>query len=148
MNQGNAALSRIRGSASRRQRPIPIHSSREPRPFSLEPVWELLESEGFEVVGEAVDGASAVVEANRLRPQLVLLDVQLPDIDGFDVAARITGHPDSPAVILVSSRDSSTKGRTIRVTPRRAQRSSSQKSVPTRSSTSRSVARTRGRSMK
>ena len=70
----------------------------------------LLESEGFQVIGEAVDGASAVVEAYRLRPQLVLLDVQLPDIDGFDVAARITGRPDSPAVILVSSRDSSDFG--------------------------------------
>ena len=50
----------------------------------------LLESEGFHVVGEAVDGASAVKETCRLRPQLVLLDVQLPDIDGFDVAQRIT----------------------------------------------------------
>jgi hypothetical protein len=49
MNQGNAALSPIRGSASRRQRPIPLHSSREPRPFSLEPVWELLELEGFDL---------------------------------------------------------------------------------------------------
>ena len=70
----------------------------------------LLESEGFNVIGEAVDGASAVAETCRLKPQLVLLDVQLPDIDGFDVAARITGHPDSPAVILVSSRDSSDFG--------------------------------------
>jgi DNA-binding NarL/FixJ family response regulator len=70
----------------------------------------LLESEGFRVVGEAVDGESAVVETCRLRPQLVLLDVQLPDIDGFDVAARITGHPGAPAVILVSSRDSSDFG--------------------------------------
>jgi DNA-binding NarL/FixJ family response regulator len=70
----------------------------------------LLESEGFNVVGEAVDGASAVTEAFRLRPQLVLLDVQLPDIDGFDVAARITAQPGSPAVILVSSRDSSDFG--------------------------------------
>jgi DNA-binding NarL/FixJ family response regulator len=70
----------------------------------------LLESEGFNVIGEAVDGLSAVEEAYRLKPQLVLLDVQLPDIDGFDVAARITGHPDSPAVILVSSRDSSDFG--------------------------------------
>ena len=70
----------------------------------------LLESEGFEVVGEAVDGASALTEAFRLRPQVVLLDVQLPDIDGFDVAAQITRRPDSPAVILVSSRDSSDFG--------------------------------------
>jgi DNA-binding NarL/FixJ family response regulator len=70
----------------------------------------LLESEGFNVIGEAVDGMSAVEETHRLKPQLVLLDVQLPDIDGFDVAARITAHPDSPAVILVSSRDSSDFG--------------------------------------
>ena len=65
----------------------------------------LLESEGFEVVGEAADGASGLRAARELEPDLVLLDVQLPDIDGFDVAARITGKPDSPAVILVSSRD-------------------------------------------
>ena len=71
----------------------------------------LLESEGFDVIGEAVDGASAVTETCRLRPELVLLDVQLPDIDGFDVAAR--DHRRSrtrPAVILVSSRDSSDFG--------------------------------------
>jgi DNA-binding NarL/FixJ family response regulator len=70
----------------------------------------LLESEGLQVVGEAVDGASALTEAGRLQPQLVLLDVQLPDIDGFDVAARLTGTQPSPAVILVSSRDSSDFG--------------------------------------
>ncbi len=70
----------------------------------------LLEAEGFDVVGEAVDGASALTEAGRLRPEVVLLDVQLPDIDGFDVAARLTGHADGPAVILVSSRDSSDFG--------------------------------------
>lgn len=70
----------------------------------------LLEAEGFDVVGEAVDGASALTEAGRLRPEVVLLDVQLPDIDGFDVAARLTGGDDSPVVILVSSRDSSDFG--------------------------------------
>ena len=62
------------------------------------------------MVGEAADGASALTEAGRLQPEVVLLDVQLPDIDGFDVAARLTGHDDGPVVILVSSRDSSDFG--------------------------------------
>ena len=70
----------------------------------------LLEAEGFDVVGEAADGASALTEAGRLQPEVVLLDVQLPDIDGFDVAARLTGNDDGPVVILVSSRDSSDFG--------------------------------------
>jgi CheY-like chemotaxis protein len=48
----------------------------------------LLEADGVEVVGEAADGESAIAEVQRLRPQLVLLDIQLPDIDGFEVAAR------------------------------------------------------------
>jgi DNA-binding NarL/FixJ family response regulator len=70
----------------------------------------LLEAEGFDVVGEAADGAAALEEAGRLRPEVVLLDVQLPDIDGFDVAARLTGASDGPTVILVSSRDGSDFG--------------------------------------
>ena len=70
----------------------------------------LLEAEGFEVIGEAADGATALSEARRLRPEVVLLDVQLPDFDGFDVAARLTGDDDSPAVLLVSSRDGSDFG--------------------------------------
>jgi len=70
----------------------------------------LLEAEGFEVVGEAGDGASAIEQALRLRPEIVLLDVQLPDTDGFDVATRLTGGGGAPAVILVSSRDSSDFG--------------------------------------
>jgi DNA-binding NarL/FixJ family response regulator len=65
----------------------------------------LLEAEGYEVVGEAADGAAALVEATRLRPEVVLLDVQLPDLDGFDVAARLTVDADGPAVVLTSSRD-------------------------------------------
>ncbi len=70
----------------------------------------LLEAEGFEVVGEAEDGASALRAAAELLPQLVLLDVQLPDIDGFEVAARLTNGGAGPAVVLVSSRDGSDFG--------------------------------------
>jgi CheY-like chemotaxis protein len=64
----------------------------------------LLEAEGLEVVGEAADGISALAEVERLRPQVVLLDIQLPDIDGFEVAARVS-QDGWPCVILVSSRD-------------------------------------------
>lgn len=65
----------------------------------------LLESEGFTVVGEAADGASAVEQAHALRPDIVLLDVQLPDIDGFEVAARLTTNGLRPDIVLTSSRD-------------------------------------------
>ena len=65
----------------------------------------LLESEGFDVVGEAADGASALDSVRALTPDVVLLDVQLPDLDGFEVAARLTGNGAGPAVVLTSSRD-------------------------------------------
>jgi DNA-binding NarL/FixJ family response regulator len=70
----------------------------------------LLESEGFDVVGEAENGESAVVKAAQLAPDLVLLDVQLPDIDGFEVSRRVTREGGVPAVIIVSSRDDSDYG--------------------------------------
>jgi DNA-binding NarL/FixJ family response regulator len=70
----------------------------------------LLEAEGFEVVGEAEDGVSALEEARRLRPDVVLLDVQLPDIDGFEVAERLTKNGSRAQVVLVSSRDGSDFG--------------------------------------
>jgi DNA-binding NarL/FixJ family response regulator len=65
----------------------------------------LLEAEGFDVVGEAEDGESAIEAARRLRPDVVLLDVQLPDLDGFEVATRLTANGSSPAIVLTSSRD-------------------------------------------
>ena len=65
----------------------------------------LLEAEGFEVVGEAADGLTAIEAVHELQPQMVLLDVQLPDIDGFEVAARLTANGSAPAVVLTSSRD-------------------------------------------
>ena len=58
----------------------------------------------------AADGASALQECCRLKPQVVLLDVQLPDIDGFDVCQQITKHNGAPDVIMTSSRDSSDFG--------------------------------------
>jgi DNA-binding NarL/FixJ family response regulator len=64
----------------------------------------LLRSEGFEVVGEAEDGRSAVALASELEPELVLLDVQLPDIDGFEVASRLLARDPGLAIVLVSSR--------------------------------------------
>ena len=71
---------------------------------------ELLEAEGFEVVGEAEDAASAVEAAGRLRPDIVLLDIQLPDADGVEVSRRIETENGRPEIILVSSRDVSYLG--------------------------------------
>jgi DNA-binding NarL/FixJ family response regulator len=65
----------------------------------------LLETEGFAVVGEAEDGTRGIAAARSLRPDLVLLDVNLPDISGFDVAAQITADEGAPAVVMISSRD-------------------------------------------
>src|SRR3954447_19967450 len=53
----------------------------------------LLESEGFAVVGEAKDGAEALAAVEALRPEVVLLDIQLPDLDGFEVAERLSARP-------------------------------------------------------
>lgn len=65
----------------------------------------LLEAEGWSVIGEAEDGAAALDAAECLSPDVVLLDVNLPDLDGFDVAARMTARPGAPAVVMTSSRD-------------------------------------------
>lgn len=70
----------------------------------------LLESEGFEVVGEAADGREAVSVSRELDPDIVLLDIQLPDIDGIQVAAQIVSGGARPAVVLTSTRDESDFG--------------------------------------
>src|SRR3954465_11274411 len=70
----------------------------------------LLEAEGYDVVGEAPDGNSGIVAAGELPPDLVLLRVNLPALDGFSVAQRITAEQGAPAVVLTSSRDSSDFG--------------------------------------
>ena len=71
---------------------------------------ELLEAEGFDVVGEAEDGASALARAAELMPEWVLLDIQLPDLDGFEVAERLLAVNPDLAIVLVSSRDRSSYG--------------------------------------
>ena len=67
----------------------------------------LLEADGYDVVGEVPDGESALEAVRELRPEIVLLDVQLPGLDGFEVAAQLTNGGGGPAVVLTSSRDAS-----------------------------------------
>jgi DNA-binding NarL/FixJ family response regulator len=73
----------------------------------------LLEVEGFDVIGEAEDGESALAVARRLRPEVVLLDVALPDFDGFTVCDALTKFGDGPAVVMTSSRDISSYRRQL-----------------------------------
>jgi len=70
----------------------------------------LLQAEGFEVVGEAEDGAEALRKVVELGPDVVLLDVQLPDLNGFEVTQILCRNGNSPAVVLVSSRDAADYG--------------------------------------
>jgi DNA-binding NarL/FixJ family response regulator len=64
----------------------------------------LLVAGGFQVVGEAADGAGALAATRDLAPDVVLLDVQLPDLDGFAVAEALARGRPEPVVVLVSSR--------------------------------------------
>lgn len=77
----------------------------------------LLEAESFDVVGEAEDAASALAAASRLLPDVVVLDIQLPDLNGFEVAERLAQSGNPPAVVLVSTRDISTYRRRLAASP-------------------------------
>jgi DNA-binding NarL/FixJ family response regulator len=87
----------------------------------------LLEAGGFVVVGEAADGRSALSAAQRLRPAVVLLDVQLPDLDGFAVAEQLA---EVTAVVLISSRDASAYRRRLSGSPARGFLAKSELSAP------------------
>jgi len=77
----------------------------------------MLVEAGFDVIGEAVDGEAAVGEVVRLRPQLVLLDIQLPGIDGFAVARRVAEAGTGAVVVLTSSRSASDYGSRLAHSP-------------------------------
>lgn len=77
----------------------------------------LLVAEGYDVVGEAEDGASALESARRLRPSVVLLDIQLPDVDGFEVARRLADERLGGATVLISTRDSRAYRRRLKGSP-------------------------------
>lgn len=80
-------------------------------------VGQLLRSAGYLVLGEASDGQSAILESLRLKPDYVLLDIQLPDISGFEVARQLANIPDPPAVLLISSRSASDYGSEVSRAP-------------------------------
>ena len=70
----------------------------------------VLEADGFQVVGEAGDGTSGLAAARALRPQLLLLDIGLPDVEGFEVAQALAVDGPPPLVVLTSSREASAYG--------------------------------------
>ena len=72
----------------------------------------ILEADGFTVVGEAEDGAAGLAALRRLRPDVVLLDVQLPDMTGFDVCVEC-GDLATTSIVLTSSRDATDFGSLI-----------------------------------
>src|SRR5262245_57982832 len=78
---------------------------------------KLLERGGFYVVGVAEDGASALATARRLKPELVLLDVLLPDMSGFAVAEALAVDSCRPRVVLVSSRSAAELGPALEESP-------------------------------
>jgi two-component system response regulator FimZ (fimbrial Z protein) len=68
-------------------------------------VRALLAADGYDVIGEACDGRRGIEAAAALQPEVVLLDVRLPDMDGFDVAGELVASGSGAAVVITSSSD-------------------------------------------
>lgn len=79
----------------------------------------LLEGEGYEVVGDAEDAATALAAARETRPELVLIDVHLPDLDGFELTERLIEVDPELQVVLTSSRDIEDFGGYVEASPAR-----------------------------
>jgi CheY-like chemotaxis protein len=77
----------------------------------------LLAAGGYDVAGEASDGVGALAQAALLRPDVVLLDVMLPDLDGFAVAEQLATLPAHPIVVLVSGKTGTEIGRRLDTAP-------------------------------
>ena len=80
---------------------------------------QLLSSQGYEVIGEAEDGQSALRAVSALTPDVVLLDVQLPDRDGVSIAEQLAEGSVSPDVVFVSTRPASDYGERLSNAPAR-----------------------------
>ena len=74
-------------------------------PFRRAMASVVTETDGFVVVGAAVSGEESLVAAAELRPELVLMDIHLPGMDGIEAARRLTSEPDGPVVVLLSTYD-------------------------------------------
>jgi two-component system nitrate/nitrite response regulator NarL len=70
----------------------------------------MLERDGFEVVGEAVDGAETLAAVERTRPEVLLLDVHLRDVNGFEIGRTLHESKDAPVVVMISTRDAADFG--------------------------------------
>jgi DNA-binding NarL/FixJ family response regulator len=79
----------------------------------------LLEAEGYDVVGDAGSGEAGIAEAVRLSPDVVLLDIGLPDMNGFDVVTRIRDAGVDSAIVLTSTRDAADYGPMLAESPAR-----------------------------
>jgi DNA-binding NarL/FixJ family response regulator len=77
----------------------------------------VLSADGFDVVGESADGAAGLAAARALRPDVLLLDIGLPDVEGFDVARELAADGPPPLVVLTSSRDASAYGPRLSASP-------------------------------
>jgi CheY-like chemotaxis protein len=97
---------------------VPLVLIVDDNPAFCESARALLEREGYQVA-EAASGRAGIERARQLDPDLVLLDIQLPDLDGFEVAERLTDLHPPPSIVFVSARPEGDYGSRIASSPAR-----------------------------